>query len=504
MKFVTFLFLILYLFLSFYRYAIGEPTMSQPPLSRAPDKRHPSAAAAAAASNIYPPRSPRPEVSSPSSYPPNYPPQLGPPRHQQNMQQRYPYHQHQEPSGSSSQSSRTLPPQGYPPSIHHQRGTHSPPSEYRPGSPPYHYSRSSGRGDRRRFIHLNESSSSPHYYEQPPPPRGYYQHRAGYQQQHEDERYLLEKENSRSLATMASSKDPYKDHVSLEHSSSHHHHSSSSTSGYMTTQKRHHTTTEHLARRGEEKDYPPRKEMREEYGVRSSSQEKYRIPPLASKSSPSNQMHSPVEYIQPREREEESYRMDERERSAPRNSVYSSSLPKRENEDHMALFREKPSISYGDYSTAVSSSPGRAPGVETASSSSMVPRGAYLEERTEYVRQHSGATTGGSSDPGELISMVTATPSAEVVEEEDDKDTALIEPRTSSSSTPQPLPPNVFNEDSPVHVYVDDEETPIVTSSDDNMLTTVATPIVTPNNDNMLTTVTTTDATSTLENIDSS
>ena len=450
--------------------------------------------------------SPRPEVPSPSSYPPSYPPQLGPPR-QQGLQQRYPYHQqqHQELSASSSASRTQLPPQGYLP-IHHQRHTQSPPGEFRPGSPPYHphhggsrnTSRGGGGGDRRRFIHLNESSSSPssHYYDQPPPPSRYYR-ASGYQQQqqqqkkHEEERYILEKENSsRSVVNM--SKDPYKDsHISLEHSlsPSSSHHRQHSSSGYRSQtqqqqQQRHHAT-EHLARlaaRSEEKDYAmTRDEVNEEYATER-SQEKYRLQAQSS----NNQIHSPVEYIQPREREEDSYRMEERERAgASRNNLYPSSslsVPKRENEDHMALFRGKPSISYGDYSTAPSAS-GKG-GVEVApSSSSIVPRGEGVNVYYRGGDKRRQRPSVGSSDPGDVISM-TAAPT-EDIEPEDEKDTALIEPRTSSSLTPQPL--LVDNDDtavdSPVNVYVDDEEIPIVTPSDDTTLTTAAIAGASPAND---------------------
>ena len=224
-------------------------------------------------------------------------------------------------------------------------------------------------------------------------------------------------------------------------------------------------------------------EVSEEYGTER-SQEKYKIPVPSS----NNQRHSPVEYIQPREREEDSYRREERERAgAPRNSLYPSSslsMPKRENEDYMALFRGKPSISYGDYSTSASASGKEGTGVEASSSSgSMVPRGGSsaggYHRGGEERRQRPSVA---SSDPGELISMASTTAEEEEedvgvsMEDEDDKDTTLIEPRPPSSSTPpQPLDNDVAEDSrSPVNVYVDDEETPIVTPSDDTTLITAA------------------------------
>ena len=190
-----------------------------------------------------------------------------------------------------------------------------------------------------------------------------------------------------------------------------------------------------------------------------------------------------------------------------------TSVPKRENEDHMALFRGKPSISYGDFNKVSSSAASQhtgetrgppqggelSPGKESGNKS-----GEYREdERTssnKYARREAGqhhahqSLSPKSEDIGEFVSMASSTPGEVIAVNEDDR----IEPRTSISAPSSPSQHHPENDEelvvlrthrhgdeeeeiggslSHTNVYVDgDEEMPIVTPSDDHSITVVVPP----------------------------
>ncbi|XP_066911364.1 uncharacterized protein [Clytia hemisphaerica] len=403
------------------RYAQGDGSIPKAPPSRgAPDERHPPG-------SMYPPRmSSRGEGGQPpSGYPPNYPPHLGP-RHQQNV--RYPFHHDARTHGAA-----------YPPPPHHppqQRRQHSPPAEFHHPSSPSSYHRNRDR----RYMHLDSPSSSRYYHHEGPPPppgaRGYYSH-------HEDRYHEKEERDPRDrLPSSTASKEKYQDYhsVSLEQSQS------QSSGGYPPHKRSLPPDHPNRPPHAEDSEYSHEGRKEDDYSRLPSSQDKlapYRM------SSSQIQQHSPVDYIQPREREEESAYRGGEDRDRPRNPY---SAPPRSEEDHRALFRGKPSISYGDYGTTSKTSS------RPSSDVSMVPQNREYNrsipppEATSPYQPPQPRSSTTSSEPGDFASMV-------------DKD-ALIEPRPSSSPPPPPQATEDINED---NVYSD--EIPIVTPSDDNTLT---------------------------------
>lgn len=340
------------------------------------------------------PHPPRPEDVHPSmypprmssrpdgaAYPPNYPPQLG-------LRQSIRYSFHHGPDGATAYGRRPRSP-----------------SEFDTNSPPYHH------GGEGRYIRAGEQAGR---YYQAPPTRGYFV-RPGYER--ESEVFYQEKGEGRVVPQSKVHSYKVQDYRGIPMDTS---------PANTYSSKR---PTEHSGRpRAEDVEYAQEMRKREEeYGP-----DNYRLS--------TRQKHSPGEFIKPRERESSSpsLRAEDRERS--RNPY---SIAPRAEEDHRALFRGKPSISYGDY-TATSRS----------SEQTMVSHD-YRAAESSYQRS-------STSDPGEFVTMATA-----------DKDSNLIEPRsTSPASGAEELATNLDANTSSSNVYVDEQETPIVTPSDDHSLAT--------------------------------
>jgi len=369
-----------------FRLPPNEKALPQPPR---PDELHPQ---------MYPMRmSSRPEMGHYA--PANYPPQLGP---RQNV--RYSFN-HGPPEGAATN--------------YHRRPRS--PSEFRPNSPPFHRS-----GEGGHYIHVNESAAARYYAQAPPPPRGYYA-RPGYKREEMDDR--------------PSASAPPKEHfthqeyrsMALEQSPKH--------SGGYAPNKR--GPGGEMAARASPDDPDFGQEMRkreEEYGGRSRERSPYRMTSTSHKD-------SPAEFIQPRESRgsgdvspPSSYRGDDRERMR---SAYNIAPP-RVDEDHLALFRGKPSISYGDYGVAAS-----------RSEASM----SIQEYRTESV---SYKRSGSSEEPSDFVNS-------------EEKEATLIEPRSISPVDEEgggTITTKTAATEGRENVYVDEQEIPIVTPSDDHMLTT--------------------------------
>ena len=326
-----------------------------------------------------------------SPYPPAYPPQLRP-------RVRYPFPPH------DSRQSFSL-----------GRRPRSP--DYHPSSPPYHRDGHYGRhGEPVRFY--------------PNSPRGYYI-RPGYERE-ADPAFYMKKEEYGRMGIIPPPRHPASTHppshgsyqmqeyrnVALEHSQA----------GYSTKRSVSDDVEYSEARKYTEDERSTEVANDQRYRNLASTESKYVLSnTAASKDSPS-------EYIQPRVGEDEgrTYEEEGGERAQKESSRHSSAAffgASRAEDEHRALFRGKPSISYGDY----------------APSSTLRNSGEEYATR-EYPSESSYPKSSGP-DPGEFITMAT------------EQRQTLIQPRPPSVS------PEISEAQS--NVFVDEPETPIVTPSDD-------------------------------------